>query len=279
MRRNQGSAPATPPPRSGQTSSDLSSGDDGLPAVPTSADMRELTRRGLGNLQLTTPRRRSARQASQALIRSQANQPASILEETIDQKEESAGRPAKPPVRSRRGPKPTKAEQQATQTRAILSHHQPPPAAQAPIEPNRDTTQASYPQVGTAVKGKHFTQQQMPTYHYNANAGPSNLVSRHDASFLTQTPQQAAQILDHGGRISYARIGDTRKEAITRPIPAAPIDWRGWDDMRTRLDALHLARRQRQAEYRDRSQRAARRAMLNKMDVDDDEEEEEDIYN
>ena len=43
--------------------------------------------------------------------------------------------------------------------------------------------------------------------------------------------------LDRGARLSYAREGDIRTDALSRPILAAPIDWRGWADIRARIQA------------------------------------------
>lgn len=81
----------------------------------------------------------------------------------------------------------------------------------------------------------------MPTYTYDLSCTVRDLVSDVDGSYLGMTRGQRAQALDQGGRLSYARVGDTREDALTCPIPTAPADWRGWNDMRLRMTALQDA--------------------------------------
>jgi hypothetical protein len=65
--------------------------------------------------------------------------------------------------------------------------------------------------------------------------------------------------LDRGARLSYAREEDTRSEALSRPILAAPTNWRGWADMRARIQASQNAARAAEPQRQSRAERAARR--------------------
>ena len=66
--------------------------------------------------------------------------------------------------------------------------------------------------------------------------------------------------MDRGARLSYVREGDTRVEALSRPVLAAPTDWRGWADIRARIQTVQNAVRDAAPQRMGRAERAARRA-------------------
>ena len=141
-------------------------------------------------------------------------------------------------------------------------------------------TKSRYPQVGTVVKGKHHKQPKMPSYTYKPTDTVEALCSSIDASLPSLPSEQKADVLDQGGRLSYARIGDTRSDALARPVPAAPVDWRGWDDMRLRMSALQSAWRQNEPSQRSRAERYAQRVASRGSPKPEEESDiEEDIYN
>ena len=296
-RPDQRQAPSTPPNRQRGSSTGQASGQpSGGRIAPPSA--RELTRRGISNMTLTTPTptrtaatpRSSSSQrpgdtgneptagpSNSGLTRttSRGQIPATIPEEAAVQERPTPGGPADRGRRQTR--RSTRSERHAASNpEPAQAAHTEEPAQDNPTDPDVDLTKSEYPQVGILTKSKHYKQPPIPTYTYDLSSTGQDLVSDIDGSYLGMTRGQRAQALDQGGRLSYARVGDTREDALTRPIPTAPADWRGWNDMRLRMTALQDAWRQNLPVYRGRQERAARRAGM--VAGNEPEEIEEDIY-
>ena len=141
----------------------------------------------------------------------------------------------------------------------------PTPRRQPPVLPMLEETVdhplpiGILPQRGIPTSTRHFTQPEIPTYSYSTDATWRNLIRSDDSSLIGHSTDDAFRALDNGARISYAREGDTRNDALSRPILAAPPDWRGWADMRARVEALNQARQGTDTQRTSRAERAQRR--------------------